>query len=89
MKPLRLLALASVLAVAACTSSPTTSADSAAPSFDGGNMIGGGNYTGDPDGPGTAGSGNSSDDGGASLGSGNNTASDTTGRGGGSLGSGN
>ncbi len=39
-------AIAAVVSLAACTSSPTNSAatDATGPSFDGGNMIGSGNY---------------------------------------------
>lgn len=44
MKPLRLAALAALVSLAACTSSPTQSAQPAGPSFDGGNMLGTGNY---------------------------------------------
>jgi hypothetical protein len=93
MKPLRFLAFAAALALAACTSSPTdtSSVAPAGPSFDEGpGMVGGGNNTA-ADGTNLIGSGTlSTENGGGSLGSGNNTASsDTTTRGGGSLGSGN
>jgi hypothetical protein len=92
MKPLRLSAFAAALVLAACTSSPTTSADPAGPSFDGVNTLGSGNYA--DDGGNGLGSGNTlTEDGGNGLGSGNysgdGTASDTTGRGGNGLGSGN
>lgn len=82
MKLLRLFAIAAVVSLAACSSSPTDSVRAGAPSFDGGNMLGTGNYTGE-DGPGMMRSGNE----------GQGLASDTTTttpeRGGGGLGSGN
>lgn len=80
MKPLRLSAFAAALVLAACTASPTTSADPAGPSFDGGTMIGSGNNSDGSEGPGTIGSGNDAGEG---------VASDTTGRGINTLGGGN
>lgn len=63
MKSLRLSALAAALLLAACsTSAPTEPAQVGSASFD--------------EGPGMAGSGNKSGDGGGSLGSGNNSTQD-------------
>jgi hypothetical protein len=82
MKLFRLAAFAAVVFLAACTSSPTDSATNAtSPSFDGGNMIGSGNYTGED--PGTIGGGNDP------QGTTSDTTSTSPGRGGASLGSGN
>jgi hypothetical protein len=90
MKPLRLSALAAALVLAACTASPTTSADPAGPSFTGVNTLGSGNYSESEDGGNGLGSGNApTEDGGNGLGSGNYAAGDTTTRGPGMLGSGN
>jgi hypothetical protein len=77
MKRLRLATLAAALVLGACTSSPTDHADltPAAPSFDGGGMLG----TGNRDGDGTSGSGPTI----------TTTSDTTTNRGGGSHGSGN
>lgn len=49
MKLLRLLAIAAVVSLAACTSSPTESArtDAGSPRFDGGGGLGSGNYSDD------------------------------------------
>lgn len=83
MKLFRLAAFAAVVSLAACTSSPTSPArtDATNPSFDGGNTLGSGHYSGE--GPGTFGSGDHTE----------GAASDTTSteprRGGGGLGSGN
>lgn len=83
MKLFRLAAFAAVVSLAACTSSPTDSAATNAtkPSFNGGNMVGSGNYTGE--GPGTIGGGNDP------QGAASDTTSTSPGRGGGGLGSGN
>jgi hypothetical protein len=98
MKSLRLTALAAALVLGACSSpTPTDPAISASrPSFDGGGMVGSGNFTGETeDGGNTLGSGNGigtggTEDGGGMIGSGNRTEStDSTGRGGNTLGSGN
>jgi hypothetical protein len=82
MKLLRLVAIAAAVSLAACSSSPTDSVRAGAPSFDGGNMLGTGNYTGG-DGPGMIGNGNE----GQGLAS--DTTTTSTERGGGGLGSGN
>lgn len=83
MKLLRLFAIAAVVSLAACSSSPTDSVRAGAPSFDGGNMLGTGNYVTEPD-------TQNPSDGGNGLGSGNFSGDSTsTGRGGNGLGSGN
>lgn len=98
MKPLRLTALAAVLALAgACSSAaPTDPAllDPAAPSFDGGNTLGSGNNSMEDGGVGTMGSGGGTSSGGGTTTSdtgGTTTSSDSSSaqRGGGMLGSGN
>ena len=92
MKLLRLAALAAGVLLAACTSSPTSSArpDAVGPNFNGGSTLGSGNYAGDGTGNtvveiGLSGSG---DDGQFLASDSTGTASGSE-RGGGGLGSGN
>lgn len=89
MKLLRLAAAAAVIALAACTSSPTNSAgtDATSPSLDGGSTLESGLHAGEGDPSGAE----SPSDGGNGLGSGNYAPADSTitGRGGNGLGSGN